>query len=91
MAKLDKQAVRRITAFLRERVAAPDDPRGIGEALKGSPVWGNSGNIASAITGSSAASRTAFFESSSWKSATAAKCIDRESRIDRQKRGAHRR
>ncbi|WP_310390298.1 type II toxin-antitoxin system RelE/ParE family toxin [Roseateles sp.] len=33
--KLDKQVARRITAFLRERVAPLDDPRSIGEALKG--------------------------------------------------------
>ena len=36
LAKLDKQIARRITAFLRERVAVLDDPRSIGEALKGS-------------------------------------------------------
>jgi mRNA interferase RelE/StbE len=33
---LDRQIARRITAFLRERVAGLDDPRAIGEALKGS-------------------------------------------------------
>ncbi|MBI3525885.1 MAG: type II toxin-antitoxin system RelE/ParE family toxin [Betaproteobacteria bacterium] len=36
LAKLDKQIARRITAFLRERVALLSDPRSIGEALKGS-------------------------------------------------------
>ena len=36
LAKLDKQIARRITAFLRERVAVLDDPSSIGEALKGS-------------------------------------------------------
>jgi mRNA interferase RelE/StbE len=36
LAKLDKQIAKRITAFLRERVAVLDDPRSIGEALKGS-------------------------------------------------------
>ena len=36
LVKLDKQTARRITAFLRERVAVLDDPRSIGEALKGS-------------------------------------------------------
>ena len=36
LAKLDRQIARRITAFLRERVAVQDDPRSIGEALKGS-------------------------------------------------------
>ena len=35
LAKLDKQIAKRITAFLRERVAVLDDPRSIGEALKG--------------------------------------------------------
>lgn len=38
LAKLDKPIARRITAFLRERVAALDDPRHIGEALKGSQL-----------------------------------------------------
>ena len=36
LAQLDRQTARRITAFLRERVAVLDDPRSIGEALKGS-------------------------------------------------------
>lgn len=36
LAKLDKPVARRILAFLRERVALLDDPRSIGEALKGS-------------------------------------------------------
>ncbi len=34
--ELDPQHARRILAFLLERVAGLDDPRGIGEALKGS-------------------------------------------------------
>ena len=34
--KLDKPIALRITRFLRERVGQLDDPRGIGEALKGS-------------------------------------------------------
>lgn len=38
LAKLDKQVARRITAFLRERVASLEDPRSIGEALKGSKL-----------------------------------------------------
>lgn len=38
MAKLDKPVARRILAFLRERVAVLDDPRSIGEALKGSKL-----------------------------------------------------
>lgn len=33
--KLDPRAARRILAFLRDRVALLDDPRSIGEALKG--------------------------------------------------------
>ena len=36
LAALDRQIARRITSFLRERVAELDDPRAIGEALKGS-------------------------------------------------------
>jgi mRNA interferase RelE/StbE len=36
--KLDRPIARRITAFLRERVATLDDPRAIGEALKGSAL-----------------------------------------------------
>jgi mRNA interferase RelE/StbE len=36
LAKLDKPVARRILAFLRERVAVLDDPRSVGEALKGS-------------------------------------------------------
>lgn len=38
LARLDKQVARRITAFLRERVAPLEDPRSIGEALKGSKL-----------------------------------------------------
>ena len=34
--KLDRQAARRILAFLHGRVATLEDPRSIGEALKGS-------------------------------------------------------
>ena len=36
LARLDKQIAKRIITFLRERVAVLDDPRSIGEALKGS-------------------------------------------------------
>lgn len=36
--KLDPQDARRILSFLHGRIAKLDDPRGIGEALKGSPV-----------------------------------------------------
>jgi len=38
LAALDKTIARRITAFLRERVSTLDDPRSIGEALKGSKL-----------------------------------------------------
>ena len=38
LAKLDKQLARRIMSFLRDRVAVLDDPRSIGEALKGSKL-----------------------------------------------------
>lgn len=36
LGKLDRQAARRILTFLHGRVAALDDPRSIGEALRGS-------------------------------------------------------
>lgn len=36
--KLDKQIARRITTFLRERVATLANPRSIGEALTGSTL-----------------------------------------------------
>jgi mRNA interferase RelE/StbE len=36
LAALDKAVAKRITTFLRERVSSLDDPRSIGEALKGS-------------------------------------------------------
>lgn len=36
LGKLDRQAARRILAFLHGRVATLDDPRSIGEVLKGS-------------------------------------------------------
>jgi mRNA interferase RelE/StbE len=38
LAKLDKPIAKRITKFLRERVIGLDDPRSIGEALKGSQL-----------------------------------------------------
>lgn len=38
LVKLDKQVARRILAFLRERLAVLDDPRSVGEALKGSKL-----------------------------------------------------
>lgn len=38
LAKLDKPVARRIVAFLRERIAVLDDPRSVGEALKGSKL-----------------------------------------------------
>lgn len=37
--RIDRQEARRILVYLRERVAGLDDPRGIGEALKG-PLGG---------------------------------------------------
>ncbi len=36
--QLDPQIVRRILSFLHERVAVLDDPRSLGEALKGSKL-----------------------------------------------------
>jgi mRNA interferase RelE/StbE len=38
LAKLDKENARRITKFLRERLAERSDPRSIGEALKGTKL-----------------------------------------------------
>jgi len=38
LAKLDRQIARRIAAFLRDRVAVLDDPRSLGDALKGSQL-----------------------------------------------------
>ena len=38
LAKLDRPVAQRIGSFLRERVAVLDDPRSIGEALKGSEL-----------------------------------------------------
>jgi mRNA interferase RelE/StbE len=37
---LDRTIARRITTFLRERVASLPDPRSIGEALKGQRLGG---------------------------------------------------
>lgn len=38
LAKLDKQVARRIKNFMRDRVGESDNPRSIGEALKGSAL-----------------------------------------------------
>jgi mRNA-degrading endonuclease RelE of RelBE toxin-antitoxin system len=38
LAKLGREQVQRILKFLSERVAKSDDPRGVGEALKGSKL-----------------------------------------------------
>jgi len=38
LSKLDPQTARRILVFLHDRVTALDDPRSIGEALKGSKL-----------------------------------------------------
>ena len=38
LAKLDRPVAKRIRAFLRERIAVLDDPRSIGDALKGSEL-----------------------------------------------------
>lgn len=35
LAKLDKSAAKRITSFLRERLSPLDNPRSLGEALRG--------------------------------------------------------
>ena len=36
--KLDRQVARRILAFLHDRVVVSGDPRGVGQALKGSAL-----------------------------------------------------
>jgi mRNA interferase RelE/StbE len=36
LGKLDKSEAKRITSFLRERLAPAEDPRSVGKALKGS-------------------------------------------------------
>ena len=38
LSKLDRQIAQRISLFLRERVAVLDNPRSIGDALKGSEL-----------------------------------------------------
>ena len=38
LSQLDKQVGRRILQFLHEKIASLDDPRSIGEALKGSKL-----------------------------------------------------
>lgn len=38
LSRLDPQIARRILVFLRDRIASLDDPRSIGEALKGSQL-----------------------------------------------------
>lgn len=38
LSKLDRPVAQRLRTFLRERVAVLDDPRSIGEALKGSTL-----------------------------------------------------
>jgi len=70
--KIDQKQARRILTFLHERVAPLDDPRSIGQALKGSRL----GNTASGIIASSAASRTTPYASSLFASATGATCTD---------------
>lgn len=57
LSKLDPQVVRRILAFLHGRVAVLDDPRSIGEALKGSKL-GEFWKYRIGVTASLAGSRT---------------------------------
>ena len=38
LSKLDRQIAQRLLMFLRERLAPSDDPRSLGEALKGSDL-----------------------------------------------------
>jgi len=50
LASLDKPVAKRITAFLRERVAPLEDPRAIGEALLDQRVIAGIGNLYKAET-----------------------------------------
>mgnify|MGYP001161548909 CR=1 FL=1 len=77
LSALDKAMAKRITAYLRDRVSTLDDPRSIGEALKGSKL-GAFGNIELATTVSLPASRTAPYASSSCASATVGRCTEDE-------------
>jgi mRNA interferase RelE/StbE len=61
--KLDPQIARRILTFLHGRVAVLDDPRSIGEALKGSKL-GEFGKYRVGDCRGSAALKTALCESS---------------------------
>lgn len=38
LCRLDKQTARRLTSFMRERIAILDDPRAVGSALAGSEL-----------------------------------------------------
>ncbi len=38
LSKLDRQIARRVLAFLHDRLAVLEDPRSLGEALKGSKL-----------------------------------------------------
>lgn len=60
--RLDPQVAGRILKFLRERVAPLDDPRSLGEALKGTNSE-RSGNTGWATIDSSPTSTTAKFVS----------------------------
>lgn len=79
LAKLDKQVARRIIAFLRERVS--NDPRSVGEALKGSKLGAFWKYLALETTGSSPASRTAARCESWWCGlVTGGRCIGDQTR-----------
>ncbi len=74
--KLDPQMARRILAFLHDRVVVLDNPRSMGQALKGSR-WGSSGSTGSGITALSAALKTKEYVSSSFELETGGRCIGR--------------
>ena len=63
LGKLDKAEAKRITAFLRQRLATLDDPRSTGKALTG-PQLARTGATGSGITGSSVTFR--MVRSASW-------------------------
>jgi hypothetical protein len=60
LARLEKTEARRVTTFLRQRLATLDDPRATGKALSGPQLnWVPTGATAWATTESSVTSRTA--------------------------------
>ena len=74
LGKLDKAQARRITAFLRDRLASLDDPRSVGKVLAG-PKLIPIGATGWVTTASFAPLKTACSASWSWRSGTGATSI----------------